>query len=553
MQRSTTLFERRAVGQMPSTGSSLSVDCVLSTSAQTPQAHQYSAAKLGQLVFSPTYDTASTSSYSPSSIFVSPISTSSSAQTPITPFALASPASCGENDAHGSSFGALQDAYLAQRNAQNLSSANRMQRMSLSTPLHANGPFQEQHLAAPKHNDYRRASVATFQPTPARPTPFPVRPAYQPTSVSEPLMLHQPAMTSTASTNMVAPQHPQAHQQFHPVSGVDHGVDRLYAQVFGQNQHDSLPPANPDLFPPVPAHTTLVVTPDFQHQSARQQGQQDPANYNFSGVLLQPDDFHMLGPDPLACNVEQHSYQQGLHQAGIPPQPSGWQSAFSFSGPASTSALPLVASAAPNPSWTFSSFHGFEPIVTPSLEYTSSPFERTVSAPLAHEDLYYSHNGNLTGNRRRGSSIDSAALAPGDPMAFLSPHSTQTQAATPYLSLTPSRPDPGPRRATFGPSSLSPSTGYSPYRIPASTSPPRSSSINNVLPPPTTPLRRTSGKAVSRRSSAASSTPLFINFTSRDANKLLTGVAPSGSSKRKREEEEMAKLGKSNKDETMSS
>lgn len=33
---------------------------------------------------------------------------------------------------------------------------------------------------------------------------------------------------------------------------------------------------------------------------------------------------------------------------------------------------------------------------------------------------------------------------------------------------------------------------------------------------------------------------MFINFTSKDANKLLSGVAPSGSSKRKREEEEAA-------------
>lgn len=34
---------------------------------------------------------------------------------------------------------------------------------------------------------------------------------------------------------------------------------------------------------------------------------------------------------------------------------------------------------------------------------------------------------------------------------------------------------------------------------------------------------------------------MFINFTSNDAKKLLSGVAPSGSSKRKREEEELAR------------
>jgi hypothetical protein len=37
---------------------------------------------------------------------------------------------------------------------------------------------------------------------------------------------------------------------------------------------------------------------------------------------------------------------------------------------------------------------------------------------------------------------------------------------------------------------------------------------------------------------------MFINFTSKDANKLLSGVAPSGSSKRKREEEEQARVAK---------
>lgn len=53
------------------------------------------------------------------------------------------------------------------------------------------------------------------------------------------------------------------------------------------------------------------------------------------------------------------------------------------------------------------------------------------------------------------------------------------------------------------------------------------------------PQRKKSSSSPNRKASGSHSSQ-FINFTSADAGKLLTGVAPSGSSKRKREEEEAA-------------
>lgn len=59
---------------------------------------------------------------------------------------------------------------------------------------------------------------------------------------------------------------------------------------------------------------------------------------------------------------------------------------------------------------------------------------------------------------------------------------------------------------------------------------------------PVTPTRAPKKRQTSRSrrapAKAASPSSQFVNFTSADASKLLTGVAPSGSSKRKREEEE---------------
>lgn len=79
---------------------------------------------------------------------------------------------------------------------------------------------------------------------------------------------------------------------------------------------------------------------------------------------------------------------------------------------------------------------------------------------------------------------------------------------------------------------------------------PRSAPAMNDDVPPPTPTRPSKAKKASTstpKSRAKASTKAsagsgsnFVNFTSADASKLLTGVAPSGSSKRKREEEEEA-------------
>jgi hypothetical protein len=68
----------------------------------------------------------------------------------------------------------------------------------------------------------------------------------------------------------------------------------------------------------------------------------------------------------------------------------------------------------------------------------------------------------------------------------------------------------------------------------------RNYSANAAVPKPTRPMptrRVTSAPATLQKRRATAGPAQFVNFTSADASRLLNGVAPSGSSKRKREEE----------------
>ncbi|BGP25237.1 proteophosphoglycan ppg4 [Rhodotorula toruloides] len=66
-----------------------------------------------------------------------------------------------------------------------------------------------------------------------------------------------------------------------------------------------------------------------------------------------------------------------------------------------------------------------------------------------------------------------------------------------------------------------------------STPPPKPAQTNSKSPSKTTPKRKRGSPTKAKQPAA-----MFINYSSQDAKKLLSGVAPSGSSKKKREEDE---------------
>lgn len=272
-------------------------------------------------------------------------------------------------------------------------------------------------------------------------------------------------------------------------------------------------------------------------------------NYNFAGVLLDAEDLHLLGPDPLSPTspAVQNTYR---------PTKPGWQPAFSF-GTETTPKAVQQATMQPlprqhgsisevQPNWNFASFHGFTPLTGVA---TSQPLtERAASAPPPMEILPVQLPSSMLGedmNRRRGSSVDSPSMLPFQLATFPHPALSPPRTSRPSYQSSPVYLGKGParlgqssiaaRRATVGPSPLDlakPSTQSSPLSQSASLDytslPPKSAPIPASIP--SSPTRRKGN----RRSMA----PMFINFTTKDAKKLLSGVAPSGSSKRKREEEE---------------
>ncbi|CAD6577562.1 MAG: hypothetical protein CYPHOPRED_000273 [Cyphobasidiales sp. Tagirdzhanova-0007] len=522
------------------------------------------------------------SEYSYTSSLMSPGSLRSSnscgVHTPVTSPGLASPLYLKEESPSSSWFGAMQESYLANRQdpMSLLPPVPRMQRMSLSGTGALADPC---HQSSDKTNLYhaeqeapRRASVVTFQPTISRSSITPRRPSIQAGSHSEPtLTSHQlrdaratprPRYAQRPHLQLNMPGQPLHFTAQQPTSAKESGedVDKLFAEVFGsqadvptmhisdnskQNMHSPQAfeqRASAPLFSPV-----NVYQPHSQPQ---------PEKHNFAGVLLQAEDFHMLETDPLSSSLE------AMYSGHAAPHQSGWQSSFSLDSAApfapsqmrSQSAnhppAPLVG---PSAQWISSRPHGYESSPSSAFEYARVVPERPASAPIAGEFFEELIPGTDSMNRRRGSSIDLAPLQPFVGASTYQPTSAYVQ-PVPLPCLSPAYLGPGPtfgprgtlasRRSTTGPQPLSlVARSFQPYPL-ASKSDNLPFRKSSVCSPTLVPINRPSGRAAGSRRGSAASVPMFINFTSKDAGKLLTGVAPSGSSKRKREEEEQARQAK---------
>lgn len=270
-------------------------------------------------------------------------------------------------------------------------------------------------------------------------------------------------------------------------------------------------------------------------------------NFNFSGVLLDPEDLHLLGPDPLTTLPPG---PEPMYQ----PSQAGWQTSFSFGGDSTPKAIQqstmptiprqLGSISENQQNFNFDSFHGFTPL---SVVGSIPLAERAASAPPV--DIVEAAIQATLGeeiNRRRGSSVDSPSILPMllDASTLQLPQSPTRstrksfQSSPVYLGRGPVKVVPSAlatRRATVGPSPLDLARSPRVHSSPLS----QSVSLQQLVPPKSAPLPVTAAPSpMKRMGGRRSAAPMFINFTGKDAKKLLSGVAPSGSSKRKREEEE---------------
>lgn len=512
----------------------------------------------------------------------------SSLNTPVTPLDLNSPRGSHDRHPQGSWFGAMQESYLAKNKGYSdypRPPLQRMHRMSVCVPRTAQQYSVLRPQADQAAGQYlsvgdqapRRASVATFQPTASRPSPVPARPPMQSAGNSEPALQAQSfgQEHTLSSPDSQFRQIPSLKLEVPtiispaPLAEASSEVDRLYAEVFGIATPSSISQqATPlaSLYAPQPGASITasptIYSPSSQVTPTMPSSEND--NYNFSGVLLQPEDLHMLSGDglsPTSMEMPLYDPQQSSHQN------TGWQTSFSLTVPPPSRAQlqpPLPINAAHN-SWNFSSFHGLQPVAGSS--HSSSMGERALSAPPREEPMFYP-----TLDRRRGSSVDSAAMS-----TFVPALPSVLEPVNPQL-LSPTRTSPaylGPglspfqqssiaaRRSTVGPGSLV--LQQVPRAALPATPPNRSAQRSRGVPPASAPPtanrpsasasptpRRYAGRGSGSRRGSGNAAPMFINFTSKDANKLLSGVAPSGSSKRKRDEEE-ARSAKSSRSEGMKS
>ncbi|GAA5903563.1 uncharacterized protein JCM6883_005043 [Sporobolomyces salmoneus] len=312
----------------------------------------------------------------------------------------------------------------------------------------------------------------------------------------------------------------------------------------------------------------------------------DP-RYNVSGVALSLEDMAQLD-DPIltaafdSVTMQQYPASAPPHQTSFnlpePPSPAGYH----LTVPNSLRTTPLPT---PSPSYVHDSYSSQQPVFenwTPSSyvasrsnapfgshsrsisaprtayyptedDFASLPFQPPISQSLAH--TYSTHSlptyspphaaaGRANPTLRRRSSV-----ASGSP-------STQSPWSQP-----PPRPEQPFHSYSYGPPPASPTSSeqpLSPYHdipLPLRPAPPLGSTVDVTPPPSPTKARKprgaASGSATSsptktsprkKRAAAKTKNPsaMFVNFSAADAKKLLSGVAPSGSSRKKREEEEAA-------------
>ncbi|BGO92033.1 hypothetical protein NBRC10512_001014 [Rhodotorula toruloides] len=258
--------------------------------------------------------------------------------------------------------------------------------------------------------------------------------------------------------------------------------------------------------------------------SYAQDGRAPPMSISISGVTLGEEDLALLEDPSLTSDVYDSPSRS------YPASASAWRTTFDLP-PAPPPPVP------PFPHAHYTSYNDqylspTKPVSTYTLSHSSSmnslalppnPHQRAYSAQghlprsVSSQDPFLSSSPPRASSSvlRRRSSVDSVNLA-----ASYGRH--------PYPPPLPQQQQ--PPQQPF-PAVLQPAPPQGVAR--PSTPPPKPAQANSKSPSKTTPKRKRGSPTKTKQPAA-----MFINYSSQDAKKLLSGVAPSGSSKKKREEDE---------------
>ncbi|GAA6032452.1 hypothetical protein JCM8097_008183 [Rhodosporidiobolus ruineniae] len=367
---------------------------------------------------------------------------------------------------------------------------------------------------------------------------------------------------------------PQQHQQ------QQQSRHRVQAGSYGMQQQQSLPPLQQqDVFAPTSISISGVTL-----------AEEDLALLDTPSIGGDGSgQFQPLPPSPERAPPAHRSYPSSApawrtsFDMPPPPRPSHRASYEMVEGapqsyqPPPSPVYPSAGLAIPQPSQQYA-HHSPQP--HPSFRPSSAPRD---AAPIMMSPV--------AAGRRRRSSVDSAAIAsstshlhysPYPPPASPSrsyhrhppqhapqyeqhPHQQQYISQHPqYLQQSPSRPPStarAPSQQNYRPlaaSSSSAAPAPPPRRRPSldfptvlRPAPPPGAAPRDVTPPPSptkagapstpgTPGQKATPKRKRVPAKPKPAVSMFINFSAKDSKKLLSGVAPSGSTKKKREEEEAA-------------
>ncbi|GAA5865176.1 hypothetical protein JCM1840_003933 [Sporobolomyces johnsonii] len=235
-----------------------------------------------------------------------------------------------------------------------------------------------------------------------------------------------------------------------------------------------------------------------------------PTSISISGVTLAAEDLALFDTPTL--------FSAGFDTRSYPASAPAWRTSFDLPP------LPPSSSRAP---WDYSpqyapSSYSADSLPPPPDHYQVQYGGHLRSASAPRQIVYPPPpNSPTSSTKRRRSSIDTASLA--SHTFNLSPPPAASRASYTY------GPPPPALQHYQLPLPLQPAPG------PYSSSPPVSPTVSPGRPSPKpTPKRK--------RAANKPAVAMFVNYSASDAKKLLSGVAPSGSSKRRREEEEAARL-----------
>lgn len=499
--------------------------------------------------FSPT----SSSSYSD---FVSARSISSQPTPPLSgnPTHLLPPAEIMDDGKEKSWFGEMQESFLQQQASQGLSPP---------TPTH--------YIPSPSAARHR-SPAPSYSPCPS-PAASPYARSATP-NYSSPPQSYSTVRRSSISSNPESPRRPPFDESrgrrqsrlsiavppYTVPSSVNGSRSAGYAPSSSLNSAGNIP-ISPNEVPLLPASSeemdrlmqeigtmlgpdvmASLESPSHQAPHTPQRRPQllhtqsyDSGTIEMAGVTLSREDMDLLEepelfvdrrPYPASAPAWKTTFDLS-YPMPPPPSPQHQQQMYTQAGPYSPAHTNYNTEYyPPSPSYSY----GHQQPASPGFLAPSNVPLRPRSAPGKgpHPQMYQACHSPAPTHRRRGSSVDSpAAMA-----ASYGQYPPVTVMVSPSRSYHQPRTPPRQHNLNY-------EQDASPTSFPTSYQYPPQSPSKAAPRTPRTPRRRTQSTPA-KKNVKVSPGISFINYTATDATVLLSGVAPSGSSKRKREEMEEA-------------